>query len=319
VVAPTKVSDRECERCAEGTFKAAAGNAAGCTACPNGQYQTEKGASGCNTCNFWCHSGKTHAGCGLASAGACVDCGVGTFKRLAGVMSCSNCPQGQYQAGSGFGYCHWCNGQGYIPTLVSHGMAVDVTSPDLIPLEHCHGDCDTDAHCKAGYKCHQQDMHSPVPGCAGVPDEAMDYCVRDGAQDQNEQIGRRGPEAVQVLQLPLRGRLREDGLRPHIRGDVHRVRSGPVQERRRHCALRPVRGGHVPEHAWHGCVQGVRPRQVRWRPGRRGVLGVLDLRRRLPPHWLQRQEPRPMHRVRVRQVQDGPPQLGHHVQGLRVR
>jgi hypothetical protein len=65
------------------------------------------------------------------------------------------------------------------PKLVSHGMSAD-QNPDVMPLEHCHGDCDNDGHCKTGYVCHQQDQKSPIPGCEGTPEEAMDYCVRTG-------------------------------------------------------------------------------------------------------------------------------------------
>jgi hypothetical protein len=63
--------------------------------------------------------------------------------------------------------------------LVSHGYSAD-QNPDVMPLEHCHGDCDNDGHCKTGYVCHQQDQKSPIPGCEGTPEEAMDYCVRTG-------------------------------------------------------------------------------------------------------------------------------------------
>ena len=65
-------------------------------------------------------------------------------------------------------------------TLVSHGYSADL-NPDIMPLDHCHGDCDHDAHCKEGYVCHQQDDKSPIPGCEGTPEEAMDYCVRPTA------------------------------------------------------------------------------------------------------------------------------------------
>ena len=63
------------------------------------------------------------------------------------------------------------------PTLVSHGYAAHM-NPAVMPLEGCRGDCDLDSHCKAGYKCHFQDEQSPIPGCEGVPNEGMDYCVR---------------------------------------------------------------------------------------------------------------------------------------------
>jgi hypothetical protein len=50
-----------------------------------------------------------------------------------------------------------------------------------MPLEHCHGDCDHDGHCQLGYKCHQNHDFTPIPGCVGTPEEAMDYCVKDQA------------------------------------------------------------------------------------------------------------------------------------------
>jgi hypothetical protein len=54
-------------------------------------------------------------------------------------------------------------------------------SPEIMPLEHCHGDCDHDGHCQLGYKCHQNHDFTPIPGCVGTPEEAMDYCVKDQA------------------------------------------------------------------------------------------------------------------------------------------
>ena len=61
-------------------------------------------------------------------------------------------------------------------TIISKGM-----SPEQLPfdrLDHCHGDCDNDAHCKAGHKCHQQNHKEAIPGCAGIAQEGMDYCIR---------------------------------------------------------------------------------------------------------------------------------------------
>jgi hypothetical protein len=60
------------------------------------------------------------------------------------------------------------------PSLVSFGY-----SPEVLPLEHCHGDCDHDGHCQFGYKCHANHDFSQIPGCVGTPEEAMDYCVKD--------------------------------------------------------------------------------------------------------------------------------------------
>ena len=50
---------------------------------------------------------------------------------------------------------------------------------EKLPLDKCEGDCDHDAHCKAGYVCHHNDGEDPVPGCEGKPLEAMDYCILD--------------------------------------------------------------------------------------------------------------------------------------------
>ena len=62
------------------------------------------------------------------------------------------------------------------PNLVSSlGMGADGT------LDRCHGDCDSDAHCKPGFVCHQQHATDPIPGCEGTPAEAMDYCVLPAA------------------------------------------------------------------------------------------------------------------------------------------
>jgi hypothetical protein len=59
--------------------------------------------------------------------------------------------------------------------LVSNGM--DPAQAHL-PLPHCHGDCDEDHHCQAGYKCHQNNGFESIPQCEGTVSEAMDYCIR---------------------------------------------------------------------------------------------------------------------------------------------
>lgn len=67
--------------------------------------------------------------------------------------------------------------------LVSHGFDAE-QNPAVMPLEHCHGDCDTDEHCKAGYICHQRDEESSVPGCTGTPNNSMDYCIRTPSREK---------------------------------------------------------------------------------------------------------------------------------------
>jgi hypothetical protein len=60
------------------------------------------------------------------------------------------------------------------PTLVSHTMD---PAASKMPLARCHGDCDTDADCELGHTCFQNHDKSPIQGCVGSPEEAMDYCV----------------------------------------------------------------------------------------------------------------------------------------------
>ena len=70
------------------------------------------------------------------------------------------------------------------PELNSHGYKAHM-NPDIMPLPHCHGDCDHDAHCQPGYRCFVNHEFTKIPGCAGMPDEAMDYCVREHQEDVN--------------------------------------------------------------------------------------------------------------------------------------
>lgn len=44
-------------------------------------------------------------------------------------------------------------------------------------LLRCDGDCDSSSDCAPGLKCHQRTSSSPVPGCTGIPDRYIDYCV----------------------------------------------------------------------------------------------------------------------------------------------
>lgn len=62
-----------------------------------------------------------------------------------------------------------------LPDLVSSGF-----DPATGALDRCHGDCDTDADCKADHVCHQRNGDEPVPGCSGTADSTVDYCVARG-------------------------------------------------------------------------------------------------------------------------------------------
>ena len=63
-----------------------------------------------------------------------------------------------------------------LSSLVSHGYSAD-TNPDVMPLQRCHGDCDSDGHCALGLTCHQNSGKGEIPGCTGITNEGMDYCV----------------------------------------------------------------------------------------------------------------------------------------------
>merc|ERR1719399_347782 len=55
-------------------------------------------------------------------------------------------------------------------------IAVDPSGAKL-PLALCKGDCDKDAHCKAGLKCYQRNGKTSVPGCDGSGKSDYDYCI----------------------------------------------------------------------------------------------------------------------------------------------
>jgi hypothetical protein len=52
---------------------------------------------------------------------------------------------------------------------------------DLLPLQLCQGDCDSDTDCAAGLYCFQRDSNQTVPGCIGAERdiEKTDYCTFD--------------------------------------------------------------------------------------------------------------------------------------------
>ena len=111
---------------------------------------------------------------GAAGACTCRDgvAATGDTCYTEGANLCTSCESGFFNQLNG----------GDHPELVSFGYSPDKISPELLPLANCHGDCDFDHHCAAGYKCHQQSCGADceehqVPGCAGVPNESMDYCV----------------------------------------------------------------------------------------------------------------------------------------------
>jgi hypothetical protein len=46
------------------------------------------------------------------------------------------------------------------------------------PLQECQGDCDDDDECAGDLICFQRDGTEVVPGCVGVPEEKVDYCIK---------------------------------------------------------------------------------------------------------------------------------------------
>ena len=75
-------------------------------------------------------------------------------------------------------------------------------------LKLCDRDCDTDADCKGGFKCHQQHDMDHIPGCVGTSKEGMDYCTVEvghvpGAElgDVATLIGRDGVEEIRTEEV----------------------------------------------------------------------------------------------------------------------
>lgn len=54
-----------------------------------------------------------------------------------------------------------------------------------VTLGECEGDCDNDAQCESGLKCHKRSSGGPVPGCADSESseangsDKSDYCIRE--------------------------------------------------------------------------------------------------------------------------------------------
>lgn len=52
------------------------------------------------------------------------------------------------------------------------------------PLGRCEGDCDNDGDCQSGFECFQRNGGEPVPGCSGIDDSSIDYCIVSTAPPQ---------------------------------------------------------------------------------------------------------------------------------------
>jgi len=56
---------------------------------------------------------------------------------------------------------------------------------EVLPLQHCHGDCDEDTDCGEGLVCFERDDEE-VAGCSGVAASKVDYCIK--TEDVPKQI-----------------------------------------------------------------------------------------------------------------------------------
>ena len=80
-----------------------------CEACLAASFSGAAGARACSACGGCDKAGEARTGCGGASAGVCVACGVGTFKADAGAGSCEPCAGGSFQNSTGQAQCVGCS------------------------------------------------------------------------------------------------------------------------------------------------------------------------------------------------------------------
>ena len=109
-VACSSTSNRQCQSCVVGKFKAAAGNGA-CSNCPL-NFNAASGAAGC-LCN---------AGFGGTSAESCSACDIGKFKASNGNTLCALCPTSTFSFVIGSIACRavTCPAQQFVSTMVSN-------------------------------------------------------------------------------------------------------------------------------------------------------------------------------------------------------
>jgi hypothetical protein len=156
-----------------------------CEACPASAYSDAAGSSDCSACADCAAAGAARSGCGGASAGVCIPCGVGTFKASSGscepcaagsfqnatgqaqCIACSSvaCPNGAHRKGCGgasMGYCGTCspgtfiNGRACLPcaagrfSAVENAAGCDACAADTFQPQARRGFCLRHAVCAAG-------------------------------------------------------------------------------------------------------------------------------------------------------------------------
>ena len=62
---------------------------------------------------------------------------------------------------------------------IDHARRLKKDKGARYPLDHCHGDCDVDSHCKGDFICFHRQGGESVPGCYGGEKDASptDYCI----------------------------------------------------------------------------------------------------------------------------------------------
>ena len=98
-----------CTACPLHQYKADAGDAVGCSACPTGATTTSTGSTSAGDCTCQANSQLNAAGdtCECVAGhyqgpgGACAACGAGTYKAAVGNAGCDPCPDGSGTASQG--------------------------------------------------------------------------------------------------------------------------------------------------------------------------------------------------------------------------
>ena len=125
-----------CESCSVGRYTYNVNADSGvCFECQTGQYQNEKGQTGCKNCPAGQYQDSY-----LSTS--CHNCNAGTYQDLNGQYSCKNCPIYHYQDAVGQDHCHMCN-------TYQYNMLPGMTScfPCSSSIRSGHNQCDSAHQC----------------------------------------------------------------------------------------------------------------------------------------------------------------------------
>jgi hypothetical protein len=136
----TIASKRTCKACSPGYYRSSIHRgfeAAGCTPCEVGYYQSQSGQTSCMPCPIGTYQNTTGMSycylCPIGTANeltaqtglaACIDCIPGKYQTLRGQSSCVSCSAGTIQPASGQTYCDEC------PTGTAQPLTAQITCND---------------------------------------------------------------------------------------------------------------------------------------------------------------------------------------------